>query len=214
MLRVFHGAAVGGGIEAHAFIAEHLVQVVIEIPGLFLVVEHEEERTLHRAPMGKGGEGDVVEVARGFFNNYLGPQKKAVLATAGNLKQLEQRRGNIAKREEKRIADAEALKASLEGKKIFVDAKVGEEGVLFGSVTTSMIADAVLAETGVEIDRKRLDVRKAIKTAGEHTVALNIYRDIHVDLQLMVGVKAVEEVEEAVVEAEAVETEATEEAAE
>ena len=163
---------------------------------------------------GKGGEGDVVEVARGFFNNYLGPQNKAVLATAGNLKQLEQRRGNIAKREEKRIADAEALKASLEGKKIFVDAKVGEEGVLFGSVTTSMIADAVLAETGVEIDRKRLDVRKAIKTAGEHTVALNIYRDIHVDLQLMVGVKAVEEVEEAVVEAEAVETEATEEAAE
>lgn len=163
---------------------------------------------------GKGGEGDVVEVARGFFNNYLGPQKKAVLATAGNLKQLEQRRGNIAKREEKRIADAEALKASLEGKKIFVDAKVGEEGVLFGSVTTSMIADAVLAETSVEIDRKRLDVRKAIKTAGEHTVALNIYRDIHVDLQLMVGVKAVEEVEEAVVEAEAVETEATEEAAE
>lgn len=163
---------------------------------------------------GKGGEGDVVEVARGFFNNYLGPQKKAVLATAGNLKQLEQRRGNIAKREEKRIADAEALKASLEGKEIFVDAKVGEEGVLFGSVTTSMIADAVLAETGVEIDRKRLDVRKAIKTAGEHTVALNIYRDIHVDLQLMVGVKAVEEVEEAVVEAEAVETEATEEAAE
>ena len=163
---------------------------------------------------GKGGEGDVVEVARGFFNNYLGPQKKAVLATAGNLKQLEQRRGNIAKREEKRIADAEALKASLEGKKIFVDAKVGEEGVLFSSVTTSMIADAVLAETGVEIDRKRLDVRKAIKTAGEHTVALNIYRDIHVDLQLMVGVKAVEEVEEAVVEAEAVETEATEEAAE
>ena len=163
---------------------------------------------------GKGGEGDVVEVAHGFFNNYLGPQKKAMLATAGNLKQLEQRRGNIAKREEKRIADAEALKASLEGKKIFVDAKVGEEGVLFGSVTTSMIADAVLAETGVEIDRKRLDVRKAIKTAGEHTVALNIYRDIHVDLQLMVGVKAVEEVEEAVVEAEAVETEATEEAAE
>ncbi len=163
---------------------------------------------------GKGGEGDVVEVARGFFNNYLGPQKKAVLATAGNLKQLEQRRGNIAKREEKRIADAEALKASLEGKKIFVDAKVGEEGVLFGSVTASMIADAVLAETGVEIDRKRLDVRKAIKTAGEHTVALNIYRDIHVDLQLMVGVKATEEVEEAVVEAEAVEAEATEEAAE
>ena len=57
---------------------------------------------------GKGGEGDVVEVARGFANNYLLPNKMAVLATKGNLKQLEQRRANIAKREEKRIADAEA----------------------------------------------------------------------------------------------------------
>ena len=165
---------------------------------------------------GKGGEGDVVEVARGFFNNYLGPQKKAVLATAGNLKQLEQRRGNIAKREEKRIADAEALKASLEGKKVFVDAKVGEEGVLFGSVTAAMIADAVKAETGVEIDRKRLDIRKAIKTAGAHTVALNIYRDIHVDLQLTVGAEVAEEETEEVeaVETEAVEAETTEEVAE
>ena len=163
---------------------------------------------------GKGGEGDVVDVAQGYAENYLFPKKLAVAATKGNLKQLEERRNNIEKREAVRIADANALKESIDGKSVTVDAKVGEEGVLFGSVTTSMIADAVLAETGVEIDRKRLDVRKAIKTAGEHTVALNIYRDIHVDLQLMVGVKAVEEVEEAVVEAEAVETEATEEAAE
>ncbi|MDO5043497.1 MAG: 50S ribosomal protein L9, partial [Slackia sp.] len=81
---------------------------------------------------GKGGEGDVVEVARGFFNNYLGPQKMAVLATKGNLKQLEQRKDNIAKREEQRIADANALKAALEGKKVLVEVKVGEEGVLFG----------------------------------------------------------------------------------
>ena len=163
---------------------------------------------------GKGGEGDIVEVAQGFAENFLFPNQKAQPATPGNIKQLEQRRRNIEKREAERIATAEAMKAAIDGKSVTVDAKVGEEGVLFGSVTTSMIADAVLAETGVEIDRKRLDVRKAIKTAGEHTVALNIYRDIHVDLQLMVGVKAVEEVEEAVVEAEAVEAEATEEAAE
>ena len=56
---------------------------------------------------GKGGEGDVVEVAPGFFNNYLGPQKMAILATKGNLKQLEQRRGNIAKREEKRMEECQ-----------------------------------------------------------------------------------------------------------
>lgn len=156
---------------------------------------------------GKGGEGDVVEVARGFFNNYLGPQKMAVLATKGNLKQLEQRKDNIAKREEQRIADANALKAALEGKKILVEVKVGEEGVLFGSVTAAMIADAVKAELGIEIDRKRLEVKKAIKTAGEHVVALSIYRDIKVDLNLIVGEAIAEETAEEVVEA-------TEEAAE
>lgn len=166
---------------------------------------------------GKGGEGDVVEVARGFFNNYLGPQKMAILATKGNLKQLEQRKGNIAKREEQRIADANALKASLEGKKILVEVKVGEEGVLFGSVTAAMIADAVKNELGIEIDRKRLELKKAIKTAGEHVVALSIYRDIKVDLNLVVGEavaeEAAEEVEEVVDTAEEA-VEATEEAAE
>ena len=164
---------------------------------------------------GKGGEGDVVDVAPGFFNNYLGPQKMAILATKGNLKQLEQRKGNIAKREEKRIADAEALKASLEGKSIFVEAKVGEEGVLFGSITAAMVADAVKAETGVEIDRKRLEMGTPIKTAGAHTVTLSIYRDIKVDLALTVGDKKEEVVEEPVVE-EAVEAaeEAVEAAAE
>lgn len=166
---------------------------------------------------GKGGEGDVVEVARGFFNNYLGPQKMAVLATKGNLKQLEQRKDNIAKREEQRIADANALKAALEGKKVLVEVKVGEEGVLFGSVTAAMIADAVKAELGIDIDRKRLEVKKAIKTAGEHVVALSIYRDIKVDLNLVVGEAMAEEAAEEVVEE--VETaeeavEATEEAAE
>lgn len=162
---------------------------------------------------GKGGEGDVVEVARGFFNNYLGPQKMAVLATKGNLKQLEQRKGNIAKREEKRIADANALKAALEGKKILVEVKVGEEGILFGSVTTQMIVDAVKAELGIEIDRKRLELKKAIKTAGEHVVSLSIYRDIKVDLNLVVGEAVAEEAAEEVEEVVEV-AEATEEAAE
>ena len=92
---------------------------------------------------GKGGEGDVVEVAQGFAENYLFPNRMALPATKGNMKQLEERRHNIAKREEKRIADAEALKAALDGKTVLIDAKVGDEGQLFGSVTNVMVADAV-----------------------------------------------------------------------
>ena len=127
---------------------------------------------------GKGGEGDVVEVARGFANNYLLPKGIAIKATKGNLKQLEQRRKNIAKREEVRIANAEEQKAKLEAAELTIKAKVGDEGILFGSVTAQMIADAIAEQKELEVDRRRIDVRQAIKVVGEHTVEMALYRDI------------------------------------
>ena len=149
---------------------------------------------------GKGGEGDVVDVAQGYAENYLFPKKLAVAATKGNLKQLEERRNNIEKREAVRIADANALKETLEGKSVVVDAKVGDEGVLFGSVTSAMIADAVKAQLGVELDRKRIELGKPIKMAGSHEVAVSLYREIRATLTILVGVTADEEVEEEAVE--------------
>ena len=136
---------------------------------------------------GKGGEGDIVEVAQGFAENYLFPNGIAQPATPGNIKQLEERRHNIAKREEKRIADAEALKAQLDGKRVVVDAKIGEEGQLFGSVTTTMIADAIEQQLGVEVDRKRVGKGQVIKTAGLHQVDVNIYREIGATVTVQVG---------------------------
>ena len=167
---------------------------------------------------GKGGEGDVVEVSRGFANNYLRPNRIAILATKGNLKQLEQRRKNIAKREEVRIANAEELKVKLESATFEVKAKVGDEGILFGSVTSQMIVDAIKEQLDLDIDRRRVDVRKPIKVVGEHVVDASLYRDIKAALKLNVvdhdGV-FVAPTEEAAEEAaeEAVE-EAIEEAAE
>ena len=151
---------------------------------------------------GKGGEGDVVEVAQGFAENYLFPNGIAQPATPGNMKQLEERRHNIAKREEKRVADAEALKAQIDGKVVVVDAKIGEEGQLFGSVTTTMIADAIEQQLGVEVDRKRVGKGQTIKTAGLHKVDINIYREIGATVTVQVG-KNVETEDEAVVEPEA-----------
>ena len=149
---------------------------------------------------GKGGEGDVVDVAQGYAENYLFPKKLAVAATKGNLKQLEERRNNIEKREAVRIADANTLKETLEGKSVVVDAKVGDEGVLFGSVTSTMIADAVKAQLGVELDRKRIELGKPIKMAGSHEVVVSLYREIRATLTVLVGVTADEEVEEEAVE--------------
>ena len=153
---------------------------------------------------GKGGEGDVVEVARGFANNYLFTHNIAIPATKGNLKQLEQRRNSIAKREAKRIEDAESLKSTLEGLKVFVKAQVGEEGQLFGSVTNQMIADAIKEAIGTEIDRRRIELNRPIKTAGEHDVSISLYRDIKTVVKLQVG-DAPEEAAEAEEASEATE---------
>lgn len=136
---------------------------------------------------GKGGEGDIVEVADGYANNYLFPQKIAVAATKGNLKQLEQRKHNIATREAARIEEAQALKAALDDLSVKVEARVGEEGVLFGSITAAMIADALKEAENIEIDRKRIDLKNPIKTAGKHEVVVSIYRDIKSNLTVVVG---------------------------
>ena len=154
---------------------------------------------------GKGGEGDIVEVAQGYAENFLFPNKIAQPATPGNIKQLEERRHNIAKREEQRIADANATKAALDGKLVTVDARIGEEGQLFGSVTTAQIADAIEAQLNVTVDRKRIARSAAIKTAGRHKVTIELYRDIAATVVVLVGeddaAPAEEETEEVAAEA-------------
>lgn len=150
---------------------------------------------------GKGGEGDVIDVARGFANNYLLTQGFAVKATKGNLKQLEERKKNIAKREETRIADANALAEKLNAATVRVEAQVGEEGILFGSVTAPMVADAIENELGIEIDRRRVELGKPIKMVGTYKVPVSLYRDIKGTVTVIVGGDEAEETIEALDEA-------------
>jgi large subunit ribosomal protein L9 len=155
---------------------------------------------------GKGGEGDVIDVARGYANNFLLTQGYAVRATKGNLKQLEERKKNIAKREEVRLADAEALAEKLNTGTVRVIAQVGEEGVLFGSVTAPMIADAIVEQLGVEIDRRRVELGKPIKMVGTYSVNVSLYRNIKGTVTVLVGgeelnneaEEAIEAIEEAI----------------
>lgn len=166
---------------------------------------------------GRGGEGDVIDVAQGFAVNYLIPQGIAIQATKGELKQLEQRRHNIEKRELARTTDANKLKEALDGKTLRIVAKVGEEGQLFGSVTTTMLSEAISEQIGATIDRKKIDVGRPIKTAGDHQVTVSIYRDIKATLNVTVvsddiDLDVVKEVETAEQAAEGEEAPAAEEA--
>jgi large subunit ribosomal protein L9 len=131
---------------------------------------------------GRGGEGDVVDVARGFAVNYLLPRKIAIEATSGNVKQLEQRKHNIEKREEQRIGDAGSLQAALDGKTVTIAAKVGEEGRLFGSVTSLMIEGAVADQLGVTVDHRKIETHGHIKEVGPHTVDISVYRELKAQL--------------------------------
>lgn len=127
---------------------------------------------------GRGKEGDVIEVARGFAANYLLPRKMAVEATPGNLKQLEARKHNIEKREHAKRAEAEGIAAQVSGRTLVIEAKAGEGGKLFGSVTAGMVADALASQLGVDVDRKRLDLHGHIKELGEHTIDVRVYQDV------------------------------------
>ncbi|MCL2818268.1 MAG: 50S ribosomal protein L9 [Actinomycetia bacterium] len=127
---------------------------------------------------GRGGEGDVVEVKRGYAVNFLFPKNMAIKATEGNLKQLELRRHNIEKREVSRLSDANKAVEYLTDKEVVIPMKVGEEGRLFGSVTAPMIADALHEIHGVEVDRRKIEVKAPIKELGEHHVDINVYREL------------------------------------
>jgi len=157
---------------------------------------------------GKGHEGDIVEVARGYAVNYLLPRKMAVEATAGAVKQLEARMSNIRKRNEARMTDAQSIAARVDGKAVVIEAKVGQDGKLFGSVTTLMIEEAAAAQLGVDIDHKRVHLPRPIKTAGAHDVSVSIFGEVKATLVVKVIAEgtAADAVVEAVPVVEAEET--------
>lgn len=159
---------------------------------------------------GKGGEGDVVEVARGFAVNYLFRNNIAIEATKGNLKQLEMRKHNIEKREAERMDNSEKTKAVLDGMSLDIVMKVGEEGQLFGSVTPQLIVDAIKEQHDITIDKRKIDIHGNIKTAGEHEATVSIYREVKATLKLHVGDKTTAEEEAEAAAEEAVAAEAAE----
>jgi large subunit ribosomal protein L9 len=121
-----------------------------------------------------GRAGEIKDVSGGFGRNYLIPQGYAVLATSGQIKQAEQRLAAEQKRLEAARKDAEAVAARLNGKAISFTVKVGEQGRLYGSVTSADIAEQIAQQLGVEIDRRKIELDEPIKTVGNHAVTVRL----------------------------------------
>ncbi|MCA1618738.1 MAG: 50S ribosomal protein L9 [Acidobacteria bacterium] len=133
-----------------------------------------------------GARGEIVKVKAGYARNYLLPRKLAVEATPGNVKQIEAERGALLKKEAKERAGAEAQSAQMGGLRLNFERKVGEHGLLYGSVTAMHIADAI-KEQGYEIDRRRVSLPEPIKETGEYTVSVRLHREVTVEIPVTVS---------------------------
>jgi large subunit ribosomal protein L9 len=133
-----------------------------------------------------GRRGEIVKVADGYARNYLLPRKLALLATEGNRQQIERERAKFEAREaeEKKVADA--LAARFESVQIEIVRKVGETDVLYGSVTSADVAEA-LAAKGFDVDRRKLHLPEPIKKLGDYQVPLRLHRDVTVPVKVKVA---------------------------
>jgi large subunit ribosomal protein L9 len=134
---------------------------------------------------GLGHRGDVVNVAEGYGRNFLLPKALAFPATAGNVKRLEQEKKRYDTRIEHEKDEAAAVAKSIEGAKIVLRKKSGENDSLYGSVTSSEVADALEAK-GITVDKRKIDLEEPIKKLGTHVVHVKLHRDVTVALTLEV----------------------------
>jgi large subunit ribosomal protein L9 len=158
-----------------------------------------------------GARGEIVRVKAGYARNYLLPRKLAVKATASNVKQIEQERAALLKKEVKEKAGAESQAGQMRSLRLSFARKVGEHGVLYGSVTSMDIAEA-LKERGYEVDRRRITLREAIKETGEFTVPVRLHREVTVQLPVEVVAEGGARTEEETAPASTTEGETTTEA--
>lgn len=139
-----------------------------------------------------GGRGEIVKVKAGYARNYLLPKGLATLATKGNVKQIEQERAALLKKAAVERATAEAQRDQMGSIALEFVRKAGEGGTLFGSVTSMDIAQA-LQEKGYEIDRRRINLRDAIKETGEYTVKVKLHREVTLDVPVTVSAEGGDE---------------------
>jgi large subunit ribosomal protein L9 len=141
-----------------------------------------------------GGRGELVKVKAGYARNYLLPQGLASLATKGNVKQIEQERESLLKKAAVERSTAEAQAAQMSDIALSFERKAGEHGTLFGSVTSMDIAEALQAK-GYEIDRRRINLKEAIKETGEYTVNVKLHREVTLAIPVTVTPEGGEPVE-------------------
>jgi len=143
------------------------------------------EVILRQAVEKLGRPGDIVKVSAGYARNYLLPRGVAYEATPGNKKRIERERQRLEATEESRRTSAQGLAEKMEQVSLTFSARVGDEGKLFGSVTTADIAQQ-LGEQGYSIEKRQIDLKEPIKALGVYRVPIRLHADVHPEIKVWV----------------------------
>ena len=133
-----------------------------------------------------GKKGDVVKVSDGYARNMLFPKKLGIEATAGNMKNLEQKRKIDEKNAAEELKKAQEFAKNLETKSVTVGIKVGTGGKTFGSVSTKEIADAAKKQLGIDMDKKKMVLASPLRELGETQVPVKVHPKVTANLKVIV----------------------------
>ena len=136
---------------------------------------------------GVGNTGDLVDVANGYAQNFLMPKGLAMRATEGAATQAEAMQRSQELRGVKEREGAEEIGQQLQAQTIAIQARVGQDEQLYGSVTTSEIAEAVQAQTGIVLDRRDMTLEEPIRTVGTHQVDMRLHSDVRIQITIEVS---------------------------
>ena len=135
---------------------------------------------------GTGKKDQILEVSDGFGRNYLLPRKLAVEATSEALNSIEKSKSAAKHREDVKKNDAETAARDLKGKTVTVKVRAGENGRLYGSITTQEIADALKAQHGVELDKRKIELDEKVTSVGQTTITLKMYAGVATKMNLII----------------------------
>ncbi|MBP2663118.1 MAG: rplI [Firmicutes bacterium] len=131
-----------------------------------------------------GKKGDIIEVSEGYARNYLLPQKLAIMATANNVNNAKLQKVAEERKKERAFDEAKLLAAQMAKITISIPVKMGEGGRLFGSVTAKDIADAVGKEHKLELDKRKIELKDALKSLGTFTVPIKLHPEVSTQIQV------------------------------
>lgn len=136
-----------------------------------------------------GKKGDVLNVAEGYARNFLFPKGLAVEANQVNMKNLQKQKSIESQKKEEQMEEAKTLAAKLTEVIVKIETKAGDEGRLFGSVTTKEIVDILAAQTKIKIDKRKVVLQDPIKTLGTYVVSVKLHPEVEAEFRVLVVAK-------------------------